>query len=72
MIVVRYVMDLYCDGAEGCAERDCHPVAGGLAVPLQVTGENRTECTAKAKKRGWKLDHRSDRALCPACAKAVK
>lgn len=71
MIVGCYTMHLYCDGAKTCPNGGCKIGGGGESVPpAQCTGQTRGECAAKAKKRGWRLNHRTDTALCPACAKA--
>jgi hypothetical protein len=71
MIVGCYSLHLYCDGLPNCKNRNCRPGAGGDSVPpAEYSGQTRGECSAKARRQGWRLNPRTDTALCPACAKA--
>lgn len=67
MIVGCYSMDLYCDGALDCPKRQAN--FDGNA-PGQFTGAHRTEASSEVTRAGWRLDHRNNLALCPACNRA--
>ena len=63
MIVGCYSLHLYCS-------RD-NPEHGFGEFPHQFTGETGKECRAKARICGWRLDMKSNTAVCPKCARKV-
>ena len=64
MIVGGYTLDLYCDHPRHAE----HSYAiKNETHPDQYTGETGSECRAKARRRGWKLDLREGQAICPYC-----
>lgn len=67
MIVGCYTLDLYCDGPDHYKD--------GLDFAktdvYQFTAQNGSAARREARREGWLLDEKADRALCPRCAKTV-
>lgn len=72
MIVSGYTLDLYCDGAKDCKNRNArydgshndrgHP-------PARYSDENKYICWRAARIDGWKLIRKTGLAICPKCVK---
>lgn len=62
MITGCYSLDLYCDNEAG-------DHAWG-SFPKQFTAELGSTCRNDARAKGWMMDTRRSRAICPKCAKA--
>ena len=61
MIVGCYDLHLYCD-ANGC------PLTKELKMPRQYTGPTLGYCLRDARKDGWRVNVRKDKAICPKCS----
>ena len=69
MIVGCYTLDLYCDRfSVSPGEVTDEHGHWYNEFPHQFTAELGSECRAKAKQRGWKLNLKDGTALCPKCS----
>lgn len=60
MIVGCYCLDLYCDN-------ELAHTKNYATRREQFTAETGGECRQQARKRGWKLNITTGKAICPAC-----
>jgi hypothetical protein len=76
MIVSGYSMDLYCEYENDSIARHVmlHPssstilMVNGKKIPFSFAGHSFAECATQARKAGWKLSKKHNRAVCPICA----
>lgn len=71
MIVGCYVLDLYCDDPrhEKFNSDKSDWYLGSPERPAQFVHEHGSRARTLARRAGWKLDVRNDKAICPRCAK---
>ena len=70
MIVGCYSLHLYCDNMTPTGGQ-FYDIAGHRhdEFPHEFTNETRQGCFAQARARGWILNYRTDKSLCPKCSK---
>ncbi|MDP1713087.1 MAG: hypothetical protein Q8K86_11605 [Candidatus Nanopelagicaceae bacterium] len=80
-IVGCYLVDLYCDcrGVCGAGPKDWGPDYGihcscheFKEFPHQFTHEFGSKARTQAKKNGWLLDLKSNKAICPKCMQKIR
>lgn len=66
MIIGCYDLHLYCDFSD---EEYKHRGSGAYPGPArgEFTGETASEARQQARRAGWLIDIRNERALCPYC-----
>jgi len=65
VILACYDLTLYCDFCE-------RNWPSGTARPTTITGGSRGDALALARRKGWRLDWKRDRAKCPTCVLAKR
>lgn len=70
MIAGSYYLHIYCDREDDCAGKE---YAHASAANLQVENfQSRPEAIKYARRRGWLVNWRAGKALCPSCKKGSK
>lgn len=70
MIVGGYVLHLYCDsGRREFDQKDKPGHQHGMSSnAAEFSAETGPQARARARRSGWRLDVKRDRALCPICS----
>jgi len=69
MIAGTYTLDLYCENKDPAARTMIDNFGHRHGeFPHQYTGEMGSDCRARARRAGWKLNLKTGEAWCPKCS----